>query len=242
MLIGTWDIANAGARQSNVTFGYSSISNSSEWSRGSPVPFLIKNDVGFKPLKIVLVVKGSGREEILRRCSEIISHCLEPVELTLDNYSGRIFCGILKKHSASERSMKHWHTLTLEFDCYEYSDQEVSQSFSGSTEFTVNNTGNLPAADIIEITPQIGVASIVLTGICRDYDTEEDMPVTIKELTTGKKIILDGTTGLFTEDGQLKSPDNIDIWTTPVLLPGNNKITVSSNRMDISVKFRPRFI
>lgn len=241
MLIGTWSISNAGARQSNVTFGYSSISNSSEWSRGSPVPFLMKNDVGFKQMKIVLVVKGSGREEILHKCSEIISHCLEPVELTLDNYKDRYFYGILKKHSAAERSMKHWHTLTLEFNCYEYGN-EIKQTFSGATEFTVNNTGNLPTASIIEITPQIGVESIVMTGICRDYDTGEDIPVTIKELTTGKKIILDGTTGLFTEDGQLKNPDNIDIWTTPVLIPGNNKITVNSSRMDISVKFRPRFM
>lgn len=241
MLIGTWDISNAGARQSNVTFGYSNISNSSEWNRGSPAPFLMKNDVGFKPLKIVLVVKGSGREEILRKCSEIIAHCLEPVELTLDGYKDRYFYGILKKHSASEQSMRRWHTLTLEFDSCEYGD-EISQDFSGMAEFTVHNTGNLPSASIIEITPQIGVASIVLTGICRDYDTGEDIPVTINELATGKKIIIDGTTGLFTEDGQLKSPDNIDIWTIPVLLPGDNIITVSSNRMDISVKFRPSFI
>lgn len=240
MLIGTWDISNAGARQSNVTFGYSGISNNSEWSRGSPAPFLIKNDIGFKSLKIVLVVKGSGREEILHRCSEILSHCLSPVELTLDNYHNRYFYGIIKKHSAVEQSMKRWHTLTLEFDCYEYGN-EVTQTFSGSTEFTLNNTGNIPTATTIEITPQIGAASIVLSGICRDYDTGEDLPVTIRELTTGKTVIIDGETGLITQDGEVKAAD-VDIWSLPVLLPGENKITVNNNRMDITLRFRPRFM
>lgn len=238
MKINDWDITDADAKQWNVTPGYHSISSDSEWVRGHPTPVLFKNEIGFKTLKITLMIKTDGRQNILERCSKILSHLLEPAELILDGFEHR-FYGVLKKHTHSERVMKRWHTLTLEFDCYEFG-QEVSQTFSGLAEMTVNNPGNILTPAIIEITPQIGVSQITLTGICCDSNTGEDLPVILEELETGKKIILDGETGLITQDGTLKT--ETEIWSLPALLPGENKITVTSNRMDIAVRFRPRFM
>lgn len=239
MKINEWDICEADAKQWNVIMGYHSIDNESEWARGSPIPILFQNEIGFKPMKITLLIKADGRQDILGRCSEILSHLLAPAELTLDGFEHK-FCGILKKHSHSENAMRRWHTLTLEFDCYEYGPQ-VEQTFSGTTSIIVSNSGNIVTPAVIVITPQIGAASVELTGICRDPNTGEDLPVTVRELTAGKKVILDGEAGLFTEDGKLKASD-IDIWGVPVLLPGNNKIAVNNNRMDIAVQFRPRFM
>lgn len=238
MKINDWDIADADAKQWNVIPGYHSISSDSEWARGHPTPVLFKNEIGFKTLKITLMIKVNGRQNILERCSKILSHLLEPAELILDGFEHR-FYGVLKKHTHSERVMKRWHTLTLEFDCYEF-QPEVSQTFSGLMEMTVNNPGNILTPAIIEITPQIGVSQITLTGICRDANTGEDLPVILKELETGKKIVLDGETGLITQDGTLKT--EAEIWSLPALLPGENKITATSNRMDIAVRFRPRFM
>ena len=172
---------------------------------------------------------------------------LVPGELELDDFEHN-FYGVLTKHSLTENPLNIPHVkynrackLILTFDGYEYAKTESVQNFSGSTVFTVTNTGNILTPAIIEITPQIGAASIELTGICRRPDTGEDLPVKIQELLTGKTIILDGVTGLFTQEGQLKSGD-IDIWGRPVLLPGENKITVNNNRMDITVRFHPRFM
>lgn len=175
---------------------------------------------------------------ILDRCSQILSHLLEPTELTLDGFEHK-FYGILKKHTHSENVMRRWHTLTLEMECYEFGE-EISQAFSKEKEFTVENSGNILTPAVIEITPQVGAASITLTGICRDANTGEDLPVAISELETGKTVTLDGETGLITQDGELKT--DIEIWGLPTLLPGENKITVDNEWMDIAVRFRPRFM
>lgn len=238
MLIGTWDISKADARQWKVTPGFHAVSNDSEWVRGSPVPAMFKNNIGFKPLTVMLLIKADGRQNILDRCSRILSHLLEPVELTLDGFKHK-FYGVLKKHSHSENVIRRWHTLSLEFEVYEFGS-EVLQDFSGQTEMAVTNPGNIPTPAIIEITPQAGKASVTLTGICRDENTGADLLVVIRDLETGKKIILDGETGLITQDGILKT--GVEIWGMPSLLPGENIITVDNEWMDIAVRFHPRFM
>ena len=246
MKINGWDIADAGAKQWNVTPGFHSVSNDSEWNRGSPVPVIFQNKIGFKSLKITILVKADrDRQMILDQCSEILSRLQEPAELELDDFEHK-FYGILSKHTLEENPLNiPWvkynraSKLILEFNVYEYTDEEPVEA-SGETEIAVNNPGNILTPAIIEITPQVGVASITLTGICRDHNTGEDLPVIINELETGKTVILDGETGLFTQDGELKK--DIEIWGVPTLLPGENKITVDNEWMDIAVRFRPRFM
>lgn len=247
MKINGWDIADAGAQQHNVAPGFRSISNNSEWARGHPEPVLFGNTTGFKTLKITLLIKANrDRQKILNQCSEILAHLLEPVDLELDGFEHK-FYGVLKKHTLEENPLNipfvkynRASKLTLEFDCYEYGEEEAKVG-SGATELTISNPGNALTPAIIEITPQIGAASIVLTGICRNSDTGEDLPVTIANLETGKTIILDGESGLFTQDGELKAAD-IEIWAAPSLVPGENKITINNSRMDVVVRFHPRFM
>lgn len=239
MLIGTWDISNAQAKQRSVTIDHCSLKNSSEWARGHPSPFFTGNDIGFKTLKVTVWVYGSKRESIVNNRSIILSHLLEPAELTLDGFQHK-FYGILTKATPEETAMNRWHKLTLEFNCYEFEEHDPV-TYSGSTTILLSNKGNIMTPATVEITPQIGAAAIVLNGICRDYDTGEDLPVTIRDLETGKKVTINGENGLITQDGEQTVPD-IDIWGLPALLPGDNKITVNNNRMDITVRFRPRFI
>lgn len=239
MLIGTKNVSDYSARQARVTIGNLSVKNNSEWVRGSPSPVLLGNALGMKTIKIDLVVKGGSREATCQNVSNILALLLEPVDLKLDGFTHR-FKAILTRHSHEETVMRRWHVLTLEFSGYEYGTL-VTQAVSGAESITVNNTGNIATPAIVEITPQIGVASITLTGICRDSELGTDLPVTIRELTTGKKITLNGETGLMTEAGKLKTAD-LDIWELPTLTPGNNTITISSNRMDITVKYHPRYM
>lgn len=238
MLINGWDIADARGKQWNVVIGHHSVSSNSEWTKGSPVPVMLKNEIGFKTAEITMLVYGDNRDDILNNRSIILSHLLSPVDLELDGFSHK-FCGIMTKCEPEETVMNRWHRLTLSFNCFEYADEIVS-SFSGSTTITMENPGDILTPLVIEIVPQIGAATMTMTGICRDAGTGEDLPVTIKNLVTGEKVILDGETGLFTKNGALTG--NIEIWQVPTLLPGENKITIDNNRMDLKLSFCPRFM
>jgi hypothetical protein len=240
MTINDWDIANADAKLWNVTPGFHSVKNDSEWNEGDLFPTFLKNEIGFKTIKTVLLIKKEGgRKAILQRCSEILSRLLQPADLYLEWFDHRFF-GIMTKYTHDEKSMKHWHTLTIEFDGYEYGE-EVVQTFSGTKKFAVINEGNIRTPAVIEIVPQVGQASILLTGICRDVRTGEDMPVTVRNLVKDEKISLNGETGLFTcADGNEVA--DVDIWALPELYPGTTECTSSSQSVDFVVRWRPRYM
>lgn len=250
MNINGWDISEAKAKQWNVTPGFSDIKNESEWQRASPLPFLMKSSIGFKPLQVTFLVYGGNRNEVLQNCSMLLARLSEPVRLELDGFSHK-YHGVMTKSDFVENPLGKQRVtankvgkLTAGFSCYEYSEQPdgspFSKSSSGSAQLIVTNPGNLDTPAVVEITPKIGIAELVINGLTRNPDTGENLKISIKSLTTGNKIILDGETGLFTEKGVLKK--DIEIWTLPSLLPGTNTITLSNAQMDISVKYRPRFI
>lgn len=245
MKIDGWDISNAQAKQWNVTFGHNSVSNNSTWITGAFAPVILSNTVGFKNLKITLLVKGAGREDIIKNRSDILSRCLTPVKLQLDGYS-HLFCGILTKFTPTEQgTKKRFHTLAMEFSSYEYAAQEdgtpYSGSVSGNETLIIHNPGNLVTPAAVVITPKIGLASLKLTGLVRDPYTGEDLPVTVKNLTTGSKVTIDGETGLMTEGDALKSGD-IETYGLPSLLPGANTISTDSQFVDVTINYFPRYM
>lgn len=252
MKINGWDISGAQTKQWNVTTGFSNIENESEWKRGSPLPFFMTGSIGFKTLQITFLVYGSGRNEILQNCSTLISKMMsESVILELDEFDHK-FCGYLVKHDFAENPLGRLRVtsnrlskLTVEFSCYEYSEQPdgspFSESASGMLETVVTNAGNIWTPCIVEITPKVGTEKLTVTGINYNPDTGEKLQVVIRNLTTNKTVILDGETGKITEAGANKSAD-VDIWSLPVLAPGTNRITLDSTWMDIKVKYRPRFM
>lgn len=238
MKINGWDISEAMAKQWNVTMGHHSVNSDSEWVRGSPIPVMCKNKIGFKSIKVTMLVYGSSRDDIIRNRSIVLSHLLVPVDLEMDGFSHK-FHGIMTKCTQEEKVMRRWHKLTVELNGYEYEDKEPS-NFSGSTTILFYNSGNILTPVIAEITPQIGATSITLTGICRDTETGDDIPVIIKSPVKGEKIVLDGENGIFTINGA--ASDNIEIWELPTILPGENKITIDNNWVDLKLSFRPRFM
>lgn len=252
MKINGWDISEAKAKQWNVTPGFSDIKNESEWQRGSPLPFFTKGSTGFKTIKITFLIYGSDRNQVLQNCSILISKMMqEKVILELDGFSHK-FCGFLSKNDFTENPLGRLRVtknkvgkITADFSCYEYSEKQdgspFSESSSGVAETTITNPGTLWTPCIVEITPKIGLAKLTINGLVQNYDTGEKISTVIRNLTTDKKIILDGETGKITENGSSKTTD-IDIWGLPVLMPGANRISFDSSRIDLTVKFRPRFV
>lgn len=231
MRIGTFDIASVGAKQWNVTFGYSSISNQSKWDTNAVSPMLVNSTYGFKPLKVVILVKGRSREEIVTKVSKIISNCMEYSEIELDGYEHH-FIGVLKKHSVSEKSKDRWHDLTLEFDCYEVGEWvEVSQARCES--LTINNSGNIRCPAEVRIKPTASVASLNVDGFGKR--------ITIQNLVRNAEVVIDGISGLVNEDGETKIRDVL-MFNLPYLEKGINRINLSNDWMDVTVRYRPRYI
>ncbi len=83
--------------------------------------------------------------------------------------------------------------------------------------------------------------TLVITGLSRDPRTGEELEIEVKNFTPGKKIIIDGETGLITEDGKIKI-DDVEIWALPDLQPGENAITTNNNWLEVTVKYSPRFM
>ncbi len=241
MQINGIDISRWHARQWAVTIGNHAITNNSEWNRGSPDPFLISGTIGFKTIKVTLLIKDSSRDVMTLDRSNIVAALLEPADITLDGFT-RKFRVVLSKDASFEETVNYrqdrWHKLTLELQGYEYGPE---LSATGANALSINNPGNIITPATLEITPVIGSASITVSGFCRDPDSKNDYPVTIRNLVAGKKVVIDGESGLVTQDGVLKAGD-VDFWEFPVLFPGVNTVTCNNSNMTMTVKFKPRFM
>ena len=215
--------------------------------------FFINGSIGFKTIQITFLVYGADRNEILQNCSTLLSKMMsESVILELDKFDHK-FCGYMVKHDFAENPLgklrvtsNRLSRITVDFSCYEYAEKPdgspYSQSASGMLEIAITNPGNIWTPCIVEITPRAaGASAFTVKGINRNPDTGESLPVTIRNTTKDKTVILDGETGKITEAGVNKSAD-VDIWSLPVLMPGTNRITLDNTWMDITVKYRPRFM
>lgn len=243
MLINGKDITEYGkVKQWRVDIKPRKMDHDSEWPRGSPVPIFQTPATTFKDFTITLMVYGSGREDILHRISNILADLTDVTELTLDGWEHK-FCGVLEEADVkelSDTSRHRFQQLELQFSGYEHGDK-VTETANGTGTIQITNPGNMVSPAILELTPTIGAASVEITGICRDSNTDADLPVTIKNLTTGKEIVLDGITGLITEDGELKAGD-VDMWELPTLLSGTNTITVNTEYVNLKVTVLPIYM
>lgn len=243
MLINGKNITEYGnVKQWRVDIKPRKMDHDSEWPRGSPVPIFQAPAATFKEITLTLMVYGDGREDILHRISNILADLTDVAELTLDGWEHG-FCGVLEESEVkelSDTSRHRFQQLELQFTGYEHGDK-VTETATGTGTIHITNPGNMISPTVLEITPTIGAASVEITGICRDSNTGTDLPVTIKNLTTGNKVVLDGITGLITENGNLKAGD-VNMWELPTLLQGSNTITINTEYVDIKVTVLPIYM
>lgn len=243
MLINGKNITEYGnVKQWRVDIKPRKMDHDSEWPRGSPVPIFQTPFAAFKEFTITLMVYGSGREDILHRISNILADLTDVTELTLDGWEHG-FRGVLEEAETkelSDTSRHRFQQLELQLTGYEHGD-EVTETANGTGTIQITNSGNMVSPAILELTPTIGAASVEITGICRDSNTGADLPVTIKNLTTGNKVVLDGITGLITENGNLKAGD-VDMWELPTLSSGTNTITVNTEYVNLKVSVLPIYM
>lgn len=124
--------------------------------------------------------------------------------------------------------------IGINFNIYSKIKQEVTETMNRITSKTINVSGNLETPVILEVTSSIDLIDLTINGL-------DEEAIILKNLKANKKLIVNGEEGTVTVDGINKYGDT-DMWGFPRLKPGANTITVSKNNVDITIKYKPRYI
>ena len=186
----------------------------------------------FKSVSVKLLFEGENRDVINNNISNFTSKITNEIDIKFKNLS-HFYHVFLVDNKVEDTEFDEWLYLNIEFVGYEYGN-EIIETMNRITSKTINVPGNIETPAIVEITPSVSIIDIVLTGL-------SDEPMTVKNLTGGKKLILNGEEGTVTVDGVNKFMET-DLWSFPTLKPGANTIAVSRNNVDITLKYKPRFL
>lgn len=229
MTINGWEISEAGAKQVSVAWGYSAISPRSVWAAGSPSPALLSPQVGFKPLQVIVSVSGNGRNTIRDNISYLLSKMIGTIDIQLDGFLNS-FRGTLRAHTVEELSRKRWHKVTLSLEGYEYGDQITE---TGTAEIEVYNPGTAETPIRIEVSSSVALGATTIS--C----TETGWNITLPGVASGSAAIIDGDTGLVTQNGALLAAVFTEL---PTIMPGISHLTASNPGADLTVKLNPRYL
>ena len=201
-----------------------------------------ENDPKFKffDVEAELIVIGKSKTDAELTVSNIIADCrygsieLDNVELDLT--------GELKE--AEKEFKKRWvYALSLVFQAWEKSGSEVAVTVEDASSKEINVIGNLETPCIIELIPSGAITRYTIKGAARNPITGEEEDIAIKNLSAGKKVIIDGEACTVTENGENKYKDT-EMWEFPTLLPGANALTFTSSSVpcNVTIKYKPRYI
>lgn len=164
MLIGTWDISNAGAKQQRLRIGHHEMKINSAWNEAADRPVFAKTGLGWKPIQVELVVKGNYYEEIVANTGTILNKLKEKQTVIFDRTNPMKVRGqqpeglhqfdvILEKFSVDEKSKDNWHILTLDFVGVEYGNLMI-KSAALTNEIDIFNPGNLDTPVTLFVRPR----------------------------------------------------------------------------------------
>lgn len=212
------------------------ISSKTEWPEGANFPVENKSpSVRFYEVSAELIVIGESKIDAEVIISNIQADCMSG-EMYLNGLNLNIK-GELKK--VESEFIKRWaYKITLLFNAWDKAGQEISIPVQTSGPITIQ--GNMETPCIIEIAPDSHETSFTISGVARNPITGEDEPIIIKNLTAGKKVIINGEDGTVLQESKNKYPET-EFWEFPSLLPGTNRITLSSTAHAVTIKYKPRY-
>lgn len=233
MKVNAVDIRKFNAKQLTVDLQPPAIEVSSEWVEGAAAPQEFRTQVRYGTLKVSILFRGSGRNEIIRDVSEFLSLLTGRSILQLDGYKG-MYIGDLTSNSLEKTRAATRYILTLQLKGY-LADAEVVNVYEGALGVKFTTLGTRDAPCIIEILPQTSLRQYTISGF-----GESDIVLT--GLERGRAVIIDGEKGTVTQDGVNKFAD-CDIWEFPVLKTGReNVLTFSSSQCDVTVRYKPMWL
>lgn len=233
MKVNSVDIRKYNAKQLTVDFQPPSIAIKSEWVEGAPTPQEFDTQITYGSLTLELLFRGSGRNEIIRSISELLSLMTERCGLQLDGYKGT-YIADLTSESIKKTKVATRYILTLKFNGY-MTDAEVVNEYRGESHAKFTTLGTRDAPCIIEVMPQTDMQEYIISGF-GEYD------IIISNLEKGKAVIIDGKKGIVTQEGKNKFGD-CDMWEFPVLKKKKeNVIGFSSSHCDVTIRYSPMWL
>lgn len=208
--------------------GNANIQTIEDWDNGKLTPFRHSQYEKYTDVTCEIFINAENTQELETNKSLLIYYSKSAIIdfEDLDVY----YEGYLESNDNIEKA-KGKNIITLTWQCqHAYSKKETVFNFNRQSSTTIQLTSTATTPCILEIKPSIDLVTASITGFGED--------ITIKNLTAGNKIIIDGEKGLVTENGQNKWPD-YDSWGFPKLEPGINEI---NSDIEITVKYKPRWL
>lgn len=201
-----------------------------DWLRKALSPIVIEKEEKYKKINTEYLVKGSTDSEALINISNLIKSAEECI-IKFSNIDFYYNCFIVDK--SHTRIKEGIYRLKMEFkSSYAYKD-ELVEIISNVTSKAITALGNTEMPVILEITPSINLIDLTINGLGDEF--------ILKNLTTGNTVIINSEEGTVLENGVNKFID-FEGWDFPVLNPGNNIITLSSENCIINLRYKPRWI
>ena len=197
---------------------------------------------GQRLIKLIFDHEG-GYEDWLEHISLISSDVNgQEVEVELDSQPGYYYYGLAAVSTAKDNNVLTSFEISIMADPFKYKDMiaELVGAVSGKT---IDVQGDYETPCIIELTPSGSITTYTIKGAARNPVTGEAEDIIIKNLTAGKKVIIDGESCTVTDDGVNKYADT-EMWEFPTLVPGSNILTFVSSSVacNVTIKYKPRYI
>ena len=111
----------------------------------------------------------------------------------------------------------------------------------GLTTDSIEVEGNDSTPCIVEVTASANLASVELTGMAYNQVSGETESIIIKNLKAGKKVVINGEDCTVLQEGVNKFADT-EMWEFPVLKPGKNMVSCSSDKCTVTMKYKPKYV
>jgi phage-related protein len=232
MLADGINISNFGGMLLSLDVGNAQFDTKEEWLKNSSSPILLSEKFYYKKITTEILIQGLSRQDSILKMSNL-TNLLKKCTLKFDDLDF-YYDAVMVSNTSTKTIEIEKLVLKCEFNVGYAYKAEVTETMNRITSKAINVPGNLETPAIIEITPSIALIDIVLTGLGKKS-------IKINNVTASKKIILNGEDCTVTELGLNKFGDT-ELWSFPSLKQGSNTITSSRNNVDITIKYKPRFI
>ena len=232
------DINRFSARQLRYEIEHREVTSKSEWPAALETPAMRKSQKGFKSITVSVAVYGKGKEEVIRNRSNLLAIMYDELEVEIDGYTNHFKC-VLDRITVKESIKRKCHEVILKFVGYEFGN-EISTTMKNTTD-SIEVEGNDSTPCIVEVTASANLASVELTGMAYNQVSGETESIIIKNLKAGKKVVINGEDCTVLQEGVNKFADT-ELWEFPVLKPGKNMVSCSSDKCTVTMKYKPKYV
>ena len=203
MKVNDIDISQYNAIQSSVQIESSEFQSTYFWNDGALSPFFLKKKAQIKKIQLQFAVKGVDRD--------VMFYCIAETPQIV---------------SLSKR----FKLMSATLYGYEFSEE---RRYEFEDEVTVTNIATAESPAVLQITSNIGLNSLTITGLTEDN-------ITVTNIAKDSLLLIDSESGIITQGGINKYGD-CNMWEFPVIKPGQNTVQLSSKCTAV-LTYKPRYI